>query len=68
MDISVIISTHNRAESLRETIESFLRLEWETETSYELLIVDNNSTDITKDVVAAYMKKKPVFPKHEIKG
>ncbi len=59
MDISVIISTHNRAESLRETIESFLRLEWETETSYELLIVDNNSTDITKDVVAAYMNKNP---------
>jgi glycosyltransferase involved in cell wall biosynthesis len=56
-DISVIVPTYNRAVLLRETIESFLQMQWSPGTSYELLIVDNNSKDKTKDVAADFMKQ-----------
>ena len=49
MDFSIIIPTCNRADELRETIRSIARLivpgEW------ELIVVDNNSTDHTRAVV-----------------
>lgn len=57
MDISVIICTYNRAEMLKETIQSFLQLNWDNDNSYELFIVDNNSKDGTKDLVADFMKQ-----------
>jgi glycosyltransferase involved in cell wall biosynthesis/predicted Zn-dependent protease len=54
MKISIIIPTHNRAESLRNTIESIVALE--NEASFEIVIVDNNSTDHTKEVAQSYSK------------
>lgn len=52
MDISVVLATYNRAESLQSTLESFskLHLQW----TVELLVVDNNSTDSTRDVVQKF--------------
>lgn len=47
MDISVIICTYNRAESLRRTLETFLAIELPAGFAWELLVVDNNSTDKT---------------------
>src|SRR5215467_13475864 len=56
MDISVIVCTHNRSASLCKTLSSFLqaipgRLSW------ELLVIDNDSTDdtrqVTRDFIAA---------------
>ncbi len=52
MKTSIIIPTHNRADSLRRTIESVLPLMDEAEM--EILIVDNNSTDHTKEVAESY--------------
>ena len=52
-DISVIICTHNRAEMLRETLESWLSVE-NTESNVELIIVDNNSLDHTPKVVESF--------------
>jgi glycosyltransferase involved in cell wall biosynthesis len=49
MDFSIIIPTYNRADELRETIRSIARLQVAGE--WELLIVDNNSTDQTRAVV-----------------
>ena len=49
MQFSIIIPTYNRADELRETIRSIARL---TVTGdWELLVVDNNSTDHTREVV-----------------
>jgi len=42
---SVIIATYNRANDLRETLESISRLE--SVSSAEVIVVDNNSTDDT---------------------
>ena len=52
MKLSIIIPTHNRAESLKRVIESILALQGEAD--FEFVIVDNNSTDNTKKVVENY--------------
>ncbi|MCI0493416.1 glycosyltransferase, partial [candidate division KSB1 bacterium] len=50
-DISVIIPTYNRATVLEHAIESVLR---QTYQNIELLIVDDGSTDHTRQVVEKY--------------
>lgn len=52
MKISIIIPTHNRAETLRNAIESVIQLADEAE--FEVVIVDNNSNDMTKQVAESY--------------
>lgn len=49
--ISVIICTYNRSESLKDTLKSIEALFIPKELQWELVIVDNNSTDDTKKVV-----------------
>ena len=50
VDISLVISTYNRAELLRDAIDSVCSQEPGT-PSFELIVVDNNSTDATAAVV-----------------
>ena len=52
MKISIIIPTHNRAESLRRAMDSVVALK--SEADFEFVIVDNNSTDTTPEVVKSY--------------
>jgi len=49
MEFSIIIPTHNRADELRETIRSIAKLT--VVGDWELLVVDNKSTDHTRAVV-----------------
>ncbi len=55
--ISVIIPTYNRATFLRECIQSVLNQGYlqpaERSSSWELIVVDDGSTDNTKDIVAS---------------
>lgn len=51
MDLSIIIATANRADQLTDTLASLSRIRTVGDT--ELILVDNNSTDATRDVVAA---------------
>lgn len=55
LEISVIIATHNRCESLKETLKSLLRLEKDGFLNYEIIIADNNSHDKTKEVVENFI-------------
>ena len=57
MKISVIIPTHNRAESLTQAIESLLAIK--EEADFEIVVVDNNSTDNTKNVAESYSERFP---------
>lgn len=54
MKLSIIIPTHNRAESLKRTMDSIVALQDEADS--EFVIVDNNSTDDTKKVVESYSR------------
>src|SRR5882672_9702869 len=47
--VSIIICTRNRAADLALTLDSVSRLR--TEIPYEVIVCDNGSTDITKDMV-----------------
>ncbi|MGH9411931.1 MAG: glycosyltransferase family 2 protein [Vicinamibacterales bacterium] len=58
MKYSVVIATYNRADDLRETIASLAALS--TSASWEVVVVDNNSTDATRAVVAAAAQTFPV--------
>lgn len=57
MDVSVVLGTYNRAASLQATLESFCQLAIPTDLTWELLLVDNNSTDSTRLVVEKYTSK-----------
>ena len=48
--VSVIIPTYNRAEMLRETVDTFLSQTYPADR-WELILVDNNSTDTTWSVI-----------------
>jgi glycosyltransferase involved in cell wall biosynthesis len=60
MDISIIICTWNRAVVLHQTLERLAALQVPAGVSWELLVVDNRSTDHTKEIVAAYSTRLPV--------
>src|SRR5438105_3335543 len=55
-DISVVISTYNRCGWLSGALESVLAQETGG-ARYEVIVVDNNSTDQTREVVEAFMAR-----------
>jgi glucosyl-dolichyl phosphate glucuronosyltransferase len=55
-DVSVVISTFNRCELLPRSLESVLAQNAEG-CRYEVLIVDNNSTDRTRSVLESYEQR-----------
>jgi glycosyltransferase involved in cell wall biosynthesis len=59
MRLSVVICTWNRAESLQKTLDSIERCRVPEETDWEILIVDNNSTDGTSEVCQRFVQRNP---------
>lgn len=55
--ISVIICTYNRCESLKDALGSLLIQNCDGSFDYEVVVVDNNSKDKTKEVVEFYKPK-----------
>ena len=55
--ISVVICTYNRCESLKDTLNSLLIQKCEGNFDYEVIVVDNNSKDGTKEVVKEYEER-----------
>ncbi len=58
--ISVIICTYNRAASLQRTLETCAALVVPKDTRWELLVVDNNSTDATRRVCDTFENRLPI--------
>lgn len=56
IEISAVICTHNRSAMLADCINSLLNQNVDYE-HFEILIVDNNSTDNTKEIAAEFCKK-----------
>ncbi len=59
--LSVIVCTRNRGASLRKTLDSLLTASNLAQQDWELVVVDNGSTDSTSSVLAEYATK---FPSH----
>ena len=56
IDITVVMSTYNRCESLPGAIESVLNQDG-SGINYEIIIVDNNSTDTTRQVIDSFISQ-----------
>lgn len=59
-DVSIIICSYNRAESLKDTLKSINELDISDEITVELLVVDNNSSDDTKKTVLNFIKSSDI--------
>ncbi len=59
MMISALICTRNRAKSLEATLQHFFAQNFAGGYSYELIVVDNGSTDETKQVVEPWAARDP---------
>lgn len=59
--VSIIIPTYNRAHLIGETLDSVIA---QTYTNWECIVVDDGSTDNTKEVLAEYCKKDARFQFH----
>ena len=58
MDISIVISTYNRCGLLEGALRALLS-QTPADVAYEILVVDNNSTDQTRPLVEGLAKQNP---------
>ena len=59
--VTIAVPTHNRAQTLRETLDSLKAIALPDDAAIECVVIDNASTDNTPDVVAAAADGSP-FP------
>ena len=59
MDVTVILCTYNRCEDLTGALQSIAVSQMPKSVSWEVLVVDNNSTDQTHKVVDAFCRRDP---------
>ena len=59
MKVSVVICTFNRCQSLARTLESLTQLTMPQSTAWEVLVVDNNSGDTTRQVAESFCQRFP---------
>jgi len=60
--VSVVIPTYNRAGLLKRAVQSVLN---QTYQDFELIVVDDGSTDNTEEVVRSFNDNKVIYIKHE---
>ena len=65
MRASIVVPTYNRKERLRQCINALLKQNFD---DYELVIVDDGSTDGTEEMVKDLQKKNIIYLKQENKG
>ena len=65
--ISIIVPTFNRSEMLRKAVNSMLQQETDGKFSYEIIIIDDASTDGTREVIGEIIKHSPELVKY-VKG
>ncbi|MGD0222967.1 MAG: glycosyltransferase family 2 protein [Terriglobia bacterium] len=60
MKITIILCTHNRCEILAKALESAAALRLPPSVEWEVLVVNNNSSDRTREVVENFCHRDPV--------
>ena len=61
MDVSVLIPTYNGSRSMHELLSSLVAAEVPHGLSFEVVVVDNNSSDDTKAVVLSFLDRLPTL-------
>lgn len=59
MKITVIVCTYNRCKSLATTLDSIMGQRFQEPVEWEILVVDNNSSDQTPEVVEDFSRRYP---------
>jgi glycosyltransferase involved in cell wall biosynthesis len=59
MNVTVILCTYNRCQSLAKALESVLASDVSESVSWEVLVVDNNSRDETRGVAEEFIARYP---------
>jgi glucosyl-dolichyl phosphate glucuronosyltransferase len=59
LDITAILCTCNRMDTLTETLETLAASQLPDSISWEVLVVDNNSTDKTRELVQSFSDRYP---------
>jgi glycosyltransferase involved in cell wall biosynthesis len=59
MSVTVILSTYNRCQDLARALDSIAASQMPDTASWEILVVDNNSTDQTRQVVDDFCRRYP---------
>lgn len=67
MDASIIICTYNRAESLRDTLRALKAQQTDAGREWEVIVVDNNSKDDTRQVISEFQREWPLL-RYEFQG
>lgn len=57
--ITIVLCTYNRADMLHSALTSLERQEGDIRTEFEILVVDDGSTDATPDIVEAHRRLNP---------
>lgn len=65
MNITVILCTYNRCEMLAKALKSVRDSVLSPATTWEVLVVDNNSSDKTKEVVEEFRKNAPEWFRYQ---
>ncbi|NOR71689.1 MAG: glycosyltransferase [Methylomarinum sp.] len=60
LKISIAICTWNRADSLKETLTRLVQLNIPKEVNLNVIVVNNNSTDHTDEVIESFKKLLPI--------
>ena len=61
MDVSIIVCTYNRADSLRDTLRALNQQKAAPTRRWEVIVVDNNSKDHTRKVVDEAQREWPLL-------
>jgi glucosyl-dolichyl phosphate glucuronosyltransferase len=59
MDITVIVCTYNRSQSLAKALESIAGSHLPDSVDWEVVVVDNNSRDQTREVIEGFCRRYP---------
>jgi glycosyltransferase involved in cell wall biosynthesis len=60
LDATVLIATYNRADLLGETLTSLARMRVAPRVRWDVIVIDNNSSDHTRQVVERHVSRFPV--------
>ncbi len=60
MFLSVVVCTYNRDKHIKRALESLINQDFD-KSAYEIIVVDNNSTDNTDEIIKQFKKENPEY-------